>query len=38
MSTNKIHQYYDGNGRKCKIKFANDDIIRQNIQINSTYL
>ena len=28
---NKIHLFYDGNGRKCKILFANDDIIRQNI-------
>ena len=28
---NKIHPFYDGNGRTCKIQFANDDIIRQNI-------
>ena len=28
---NKIHLFYDGNGRTCKILFANDDIIRQNI-------
>ena len=26
---NKIHPFYDGNGRRCKILFANDDIIRQ---------
>ena len=28
---NKIHPFYNGNGRMCKIVFANDDIIRQNI-------
>ena len=28
---NKIHPFYDGNGRTCKILFANDDVIRQNI-------
>ena len=28
---NKIHPFYDGNGRTCEILFANDDIIRQNI-------
>ena len=28
---NKIHQFYDGNGRTCKMLFANDDTIRQNI-------
>ena len=28
---NKIHLFYDGNGRTCKILFANDDVIRQNI-------
>ena len=28
---NKIHPFYDGNGRTCKILFANDGIIRQNI-------
>ena len=28
---NKIHVFYDENGRKCKIMFANDDRIRQNI-------
>ena len=28
---NKIHPFYDGNGKTCKILFANDDIIRQNI-------
>ena len=26
---NKIHPFYDGNGRTYKILFANDDIIRQ---------
>ena len=26
---NKIHPFYDGNGKTCKILFANDDIIRQ---------
>ena len=25
---NKIHPFYDENGRTCKILFANDDIIR----------
>ena len=25
---NKIHWFYDGNGRTCKILFANDGIIR----------
>ena len=28
---NKIHPFYDGNSRTCKILFVNDDIIRQNI-------
>ena len=28
---NKICPFYDGNGRMCKILFANDDVIRQNI-------
>ena len=28
---NKIHPSYDGNGRICKMLFANDDIIRQNM-------
>ena len=28
---NKINPFYDRNGRTCKILFANDDIIRQNI-------
>ena len=28
---NKIHPFYDESGRACKILFANDDIIRQNI-------
>ena len=23
---NKVNPYYDGNGRKCKIQFANEDI------------
>ena len=27
----KIYPFHDGNGRTCKILFANDDIIRQNI-------
>ena len=25
---NKIHPFYDGNSRTCKILFANDDIIK----------
>ena len=25
---NKIHSFFDGNGRMCKILFANDDIMR----------
>ena len=28
---NKIHPFYDGNGRTCEMLFANDDVIRQNI-------
>ena len=28
---NKIHPFYDVNGTTCKILFANDDIIRQNM-------
>ena len=28
---NKIHPFYDENGRTCKTLFANDDIMRQNI-------
>ena len=28
---NKLHPFYYGNGKTCKILFANDDIIRQNI-------
>ena len=35
---NKIHPFYDGNGRMCKILFANDDVIRQNIQTNLNYI
>ena len=31
MFLNKVHPFYDGNGRTCKIQFANDDIMRQNI-------
>ena len=31
---NKIHPFYDGNGRLSKILFANDDIVRQNIWTN----
>ena len=27
---NSVHPFYDGNGRMCKIPFANDDIRRQN--------
>ena len=27
----KIHTFYGGIGRTCKILFANDDIIRQNM-------
>ena len=27
---NNIHPFYGGNGRTCKILFANNDIIRQN--------
>ena len=26
---NKIHSSYNGNGKTCKIQFANDDITRQ---------
>ena len=28
---NKIHPFDDGNGRTCKMLFANDDMIKQNI-------
>ena len=31
MFLNKIHRFYYGNGRTCKMQFANDDIMRQNI-------
>ena len=34
---NKRHPFYDENGATCKILFANDDIIRQNIYTNSNY-
>ena len=26
---NKMHQFYDVNGRMCKIRFTNHDIIKQ---------
>ena len=26
---NKVHPFYDGNGRKCKIHFANDNNINK---------
>ena len=29
---NKMHQFYDG--RTCEILFANDDVIKQNVQTN----
>ena len=35
---NKIHPFYDGNGRTCKILFANDDIIKQNTYTNLNYI
>ena len=35
---NKIHPFYDGNARMCSTLFANDDIIRQNIQTNLSYI
>ena len=28
---NKIHPFYDGSVRTCKILFTNDDIIRHNV-------
>ena len=31
FNTFKIHLFYDGNGRMCKVLFANDTITRQNI-------
>ena len=31
---NEIHPFYDGNCRRCKMLFANDDIIRQIIWKN----
>ena len=34
----KIHPFYDGNGRTCKILFANDDITRQKISANLNYI
>ena len=34
---NNIHLFYDGNGRTCKILFANDDRIRQSILTNLKY-
>ena len=35
---NKIHPFYDGNGKTCKIQFANDDIIGQNIKTKLNYI
>ena len=35
---NKIHPFQDGNSRTCEIMFANDDIIKQNIQTNLNYI
>ena len=34
---NKIHTFYDGIDRTCEILFANDNIVRQNIQTNLNY-
>ena len=31
MLLNKIHPFYDGNGRTCKTLFTNDNMIRQNV-------
>ena len=38
MLLNKVHPYYDENGRKCKTLFANYDIIKPNIQTNLNYI
>ena len=35
---NKIHPFYDENGRTCKILFANDDIMKQNTYTNLNYI
>ena len=35
---NKIHPFYDGNGRTCKIQVADDVMIRQNIQANLNHI
>ena len=33
-----MHQFYDGNGKTCKILFANDNIIRQNKYTTLNYI
>ena len=35
---NKMHPFYDGNGRTCKIVCDNDDVKRQSIQKILTYI
>ena len=35
---NKIHRFYDRNVRTFKVLFANDDIIRKDIQTNLNYI
>ena len=38
MLLNKIHRFYDRNVRTFKVLFANDDIIRKDIQTNLNYI
>ena len=35
---NKIHPFYDGNGRTCKIQVADDVMIWQNIKANLNHI
>ena len=34
----KINLFYNGNGRMCKISFANDDTMNKNLWTNLNYI